>query len=192
MSRCRRWTEIFASQHDLGVCFLFVTHDQEEALTMSDQVVVLNQGKVEQTGSPEVLYHQPSTQFVAEFIGDGAMFTGTIQNADSQPVLVTDDGLVLPLDAGSDPGSRATIIIRPEQLSVVEDDPDESSGVLNVVLEQSFFQGANHRYVCRLDNGMSITAIPSGVGQETLAQVSPGQRLKLSYQRRHPHVIQHR
>jgi len=62
-------------QHDLGVCFLFVTHDQEEALTMSDQVVVLNQGKIEQSGSPEALYHQPSTQFVAEFIGDGALST---------------------------------------------------------------------------------------------------------------------
>ncbi len=178
-------------QHDLGVCFLFVTHDQEEALTMSDQVVVLNQGKIEQTGSPEALYHQPATPFVAEFIGDGALFTGTIQNADSQTVLVTDDGLVLPVNTEPAAGSRATMIIRPEQLSVAKENPDASSGVLDVVLEQSFFQGANHRYVCRLDNGMSVTAIPSGSSQKTLAQVSPGQHLKLAYERCHPHVIQH-
>ena len=56
-------------QHELGICFLFVTHDQEEALTMSDKVVVLNKGRIEQVGPPEEHYHRPATRFVAEFIG---------------------------------------------------------------------------------------------------------------------------
>ena len=179
-------------QHDLGLCFLFVTHDQDEALTMSDQVVVLNQGRIEQIGSPETLYHQPSSPFVAEFIGDGALFSGTIQNSRSDPVLVTADGLSLPVGAGPEVGEPASVIIRPEQLKLTEDATDSSDGILDVVLEQSFFQGATSRYVCTLDNGMSVTAIPSGSGQGAFAQVSPGQRLKLAYKRHEPHLILHK
>ena len=178
-------------QHDLGVCFLFVTHDQEEALTMSDQVVVLNQGKIEQIGSPETLYHKPSTQFVAGFVGDGAVFTGTVRHVNSHCVLVTDDGLALPVDAEAPVGSRATMILRPEQLKVAMENPDTTYGVLDVVMEQSFFQGATHRYVCRLDNGKPIAVTPSETGQKTMAQINPGQRLKLSYRRCLPHVIAH-
>jgi len=96
---------------------------------------------------------------------------------------------VLPVDSGAADGDRASVIIRPEQLTVADDDLDASFGVLDVVLLQSFFQGATHRYVCQLDNGMSVTATPSGSGQQALERVSPGQRLRLSYRRHQPHVI---
>ncbi len=176
-------------QHDLGICFLFVTHDQEEALTMSDQVVVLNQGAIEQIGSPEVLYHQPASRFVAGFIGDGALFTGKIGNTVENPMLVTEDGLELPVGVGPNVGDSATLIIRPEQLEIAEENPDDSVGILEVVLEQSFFQGATNKYVCQLANGLSVSVVPAGAGNEAFKRVSPGERVRLAYRRNEPHVV---
>lgn len=175
-------------QHDLGICFLFVTHDQEEALTMSDQVVVLNKGKIEQIGTPEALYHKPTTRFVAEFIGDGVLFSGTISNTIENPVLHTDDGLQLPVSTGAKVGDRATLIIRPEQLNVASSQ-NSDFGSFDAVLEQSFFQGSTHKYVCHLANGRTVSAIPTGAEDEAFRQVQPGQSIRLSYQRDQPHLI---
>ncbi len=176
-------------QHDLGICFLFVTHDQEEALTMSDQVVVLNEGRIEQIGSPEVLYHQPASRFVAEFIGDGALFSGKIRNTAENPVLVTEEGLELPVGVGPKVGDNAMLIIRPEQLTIAQENPGDSVGILEAVLEQSFFQGATNKYVCRLANGLSISVIPAGDGNEEFKRVSPGEKIRLAYRCNDPHVI---
>ena len=148
--------ELKSLQHDLGICFLFVTHDQEEALTMSDQVIVLNQGRVEQIGPPEALYHHPATRFVAEFIGDGALFTGTIGNTTEDPILMTENGLGISVGVGAQVGDHATLIIRPEHLDIAPPNPDHSIGTLDAILEQSFFRGATRQYVCQLANGTSI------------------------------------
>ena len=181
--------ELKSLQHDLGICFLFVTHDQEEALTMSDQVIVLNQGRVEQIGPPEALYHHPATRFVAEFIGDGALFTGTVRNTAEDPILITDDGLSISVGVGAQVGDHATLIIRPEHLDIAPPNPDHSIGILDAVLEQSFFRGATRQYVCHLANGTSISATPTGSSDEAFSQVSPGESLRLAYRRNTPHLI---
>src|SRR5205814_1588366 len=69
--------ELRRLQRDLGMTFIFVTHDQEEALAMSDRIAVMNRGRVEQVGSPEEIYERPSTRFTAEFVGSGNFFDGT-------------------------------------------------------------------------------------------------------------------
>ncbi len=181
--------ELKSLQHDLGICFLFVTHDQEEALTMSDQVVVLNRGRIEQIGPPEVHYHRPETRFVAEFIGDGALFTGQIQGPADNPLLITDDGLALAVGSGAKVGDRATLLLRPEQLDAAPDTPDNSLGILEAVLQQSVFMGASRKFVCRLANGASVTATPMGAGVEALGRVAPGEPLRLAYRRDLPHLI---
>jgi spermidine/putrescine transport system ATP-binding protein len=180
--------ELKSLQHDLGICFLFVTHDQEEALTMSDLVVVLNKGQIEQTGTPEELYHQPATPFVAEFVGDGSLFTGRIENTSSHPVLKTDDGLSLPLDQGARIGETATLLLRPEHLRLAPDHGDESLGVLEATLSQSVFHGAIRKYVCRLSNGALVTAAldASDTAYERIAE---GDQLRLAYPRNLPHLI---
>ena len=109
--------ELKTLQHELGICFLFVTHDQEEALTMSDRIVVLNHGRIEQIGTPEQLYHTPATTFVARFIGDGALFTGTVAGG-ADPALVTDDGLRLAVRDGAPAGRRMTMLLRPSSSAV--------------------------------------------------------------------------
>ncbi len=183
--------ELKSLQHDLGICFLFVTHDQEEALTMSDRVVVLNHGRIEQAGTPESLYHHPETRFVAEFIGDGTLFHGEVTGPTSDPVLVTGDGMRLALAPGTPPGRTATLLLRPEQLELAPDAPGPEFGVIEARLEQSIFLGSTRRYVCRCANGASLTAAPAGAAEETSASapVAPGETLRLAWRRDRPHLI---
>ena len=181
--------ELKSLQHDLGICFLFVTHDQEEALTMSDQVVVLNKGRIEQVGPPEDLYHHPATRFVAQFIGDGALFTGDIQEKGGDKVLVTDNGLSFSVRKDAAVGEKATLLLRPEQLNIAPESLDGTLGVLEATLEQAVFYGATRKYVCRLANGASITATPAGHGDDALRSTLPGDRLRLAYRRDLPHLI---
>ena len=181
--------ELKSLQHDLGICFLFVTHDQEEALTMSDRVVVLNHGRIEQAGTPETLYHRPATRFVAEFIGDGTLFSGRVAGSAADPVLVTPEGLRLALAPGTVPGQAATLLLRPEQIELAPGAPGPELGVIEARLEQSLFLGATRRFVCRFENGASLTAAPVGEAGEALAAVAPGEPLRLAYRRERPHLL---
>lgn len=181
--------ELKTLQHELGICFVFVTHDQEEALTMSDRVVVLNKGHIEQAGDPEALYHRPASQFVAAFIGDGALFNGRIEGSADDPKLVTDDGLRFAIGPGAEPGTRATLLLRPEQLSVAPDHADPTMGRFPATLEQSVFLGAGHKFVCKLANGSGLTAAPTGSGSETLRDIGAGDALELTYRRDRVHLI---
>jgi len=186
-------------QNDLGICFLFVTHDQEEALTMSDQIVVLNKGRIEQIGPPEEQYFTPATRFVAKFIGDGSLFSGVIDNTANGRELITDDGITLPVSTSAKVGQRMTMLLRPEQLDLVQASqakPDgggneggASRGVLHATLEQSVFQGATRKYVCRLTNGSLVTAIPGAASNALLGQTQPGDAISLAYHRDVPHLM---
>ncbi|MFK7893803.1 MAG: ABC transporter ATP-binding protein [Granulosicoccus sp.] len=177
-------------QHDLGICFLFVTHDQEEALTMSDQVIVLNKGKIEQIGPPEEHYHTPQSRFVASFIGDGILFTGKVTTDTGGPTLVTNDGLRLPVKTGAEPGATMTLLLRPEQLQIsTQHRSDASTGILNATMEQSIFMGSTRKYVCRLANGVSITASPSSEDSNTPGRIDVGVPVQLTYERDQPHLI---
>jgi len=181
--------ELKTLQHDLGICFLFVTHDQEEALTMSDQVVVINKGRIEQIGPPEEHYHRPATSFVAQFVGDGALFKGKIENSGSNPVLVTEDGLSFAVGGSAMTGDVATVLLRPEHLGLAPEKPDSSWGVLEATLDQVVFYGSTHKYLCRLANGVQITAAPAGNGDGALAGFAPGDAIRLAYRREQPHLI---
>ena len=187
--------ELKSLQHDLGICFLFVTHDQEEALTMSDQVVVLNRGRIEQIGPPETHYHRPATRFVAEFIGDGSLFSGRVEGPAEDPVLVTRDGLRFAVGHGAPVGRTATLLLRPEHLEAAPPSSDGQGpldaglGVIDATLEQSVFLGSARKFVCRLVNGATLLATPTGAGAEALGAVEPGGSLRLAYRRDRPHLI---
>ena len=107
------------------------------------------------------------------------------------PVLVTDDGLAFPVGKNSmiGVGETATLLLRPEHLDIAPETHDGSLGVIAATLEQSVFYGATRKYVCRLANGASITATPSVNGNDTLSEVSSGDRLHLAYRREAPHLI---
>jgi spermidine/putrescine transport system ATP-binding protein len=100
-------------QHRLGISFVFVTHDQEEALTMSDRIVVMRAGRIEQTGTPRDIFRRPASRFVAEFIGETNLFPGRVEAR----TLTTDQGLTLSLPPGISDGP-ATAVLRPTDFAL--------------------------------------------------------------------------
>jgi ABC-type Fe3+/spermidine/putrescine transport system ATPase subunit len=102
--------ELKRLQRGSGLTFVYVTHDQEEALSMSDRIAVMSRGRLEQVGTPREIYERPATRFAAEFIGTANLFDGT---ADGGTVR-TDDGLALSIDAPR--AGRVTVVVRPEKL----------------------------------------------------------------------------
>ena len=133
-------------QQELGITTIYVTHDQAEALAVSDRVAVIADGQVEQVGPPETVYREPATRFVAEFVGDNNLLEATVGRGD--PTQVTVDGRTLTLP-GLDlaPGSDALLSVRPEALAV--DPPDATGPTLEATVETSEFLGDAYRLHCR-------------------------------------------
>ncbi|MCM5557718.1 ABC transporter ATP-binding protein [Pleomorphomonas sp. JP5] len=115
--------ELKRLQNEVKIAFLCVTHDQEEALSMSDTVVVMNRGRVEQIGSPRDIYERPASRFVAGFVGDAALIDGTVTGADaSGAALALADGSVIQTrKADLAAGSPATAVLRPDRLTLLAD-----------------------------------------------------------------------
>jgi spermidine/putrescine transport system ATP-binding protein len=107
--RQRLQIELSQIHRDVGTTFVYVTHDQEEAMSMADRIAVMNDGRIEQLGSPEEVYRRPTTRFVADFIGDSNFFTATVDGA----VATLADGSRMPCRGGSGP---ATVMVRPEAI----------------------------------------------------------------------------
>ena len=107
-------------QHDVGLTFLHVTHDQEEAMTMADTVAVMNKGRIEQMGAPEELYELPTTAFVANFLGQSNLFTGEVISSSSTSIVVDIAGrkVEVPRERAQRHAGEVTIGVRPEKLTL--------------------------------------------------------------------------
>jgi spermidine/putrescine transport system ATP-binding protein len=116
--------ELMSMQTDLGITFIYVTHDQEEALTMSDRIAVMNHGKVLQIGRPEEIYDSPATRFVADFIGETNFLKGKLESKDGTCATVRlDDSIVIKAvmgeaDIGTAIGTDVTVAVRPEKINI--------------------------------------------------------------------------
>lgn len=131
--------EIRVIQKELGISTIFVTHDQEEALTISDRIAVLSQGRLEQFGTPEEIYRRPATAFVAGFVGESNRFQGTVAGGGAVDV----GGTLVPLTAAAahPAGTRVEVLIRPELTTLL--DPTQP-GIPGTVISRQF-QGARTR-----------------------------------------------
>lgn len=134
--RLRLRHEIKALQRRLGVTTIMVTHDQEEALTMADRIVVMNHGAIDQVGTPQEIYRQPATAFVADFVGSMNFLTGTLEAPDRVKV----DGLVVscPPQEGLAVGTAVRLSIRPEDVRVRDLPADVANRVAVEVTELDF------------------------------------------------------
>ncbi|WP_290810696.1 ABC transporter ATP-binding protein [Halovivax sp.] len=128
-------------QEDLGITFIYVTHDQEEALTMSDEIVVLNEGRIEQRGTPTAIYEQPETRFVADFIGDTNLLDGTYaRNGEGATVRCgTVELPIEPIPSAAD-GDAVSVSIRPEKIHL-GDGGDPDAVTLTGEVEEVIYQG---------------------------------------------------
>ncbi|BCM18733.1 ABC transporter ATP-binding protein [Mesorhizobium sp. J8] len=112
--------EIKKIQKETGITAIFVTHDQEEALSMSDRIVVMNAGSAEQIGTPEEVYERPATAFVADFLGKANMLSGTVSRSDGPILVALASGQTVNVQAPKPlaQGSAVTVVVRPQKLSV--------------------------------------------------------------------------
>ena len=150
--------ELKRLQHETGITFLFVTHDQEEALTMSDRVAVMNEGNILQVGPPHEIYDHPSERFVADFIGDTNFVSAEVlSRSDTELRLRTGSNaeLSLPLPAELPPGNQVTLALRPEQVVLTS---DLSSATLQGNLKDIVYIGTDTQYRITMDNGEMFTA----------------------------------
>jgi spermidine/putrescine transport system ATP-binding protein len=159
--------ELKQLQRRLGMTFIYVTHDQEEALTMSDRVAVMNGGKIEQIATPVEIYTRPRTRFVADFVGETNLLSGTVEGEGSAARLVV-DGVRLPLGAlASESASEsasarpAHLSIRPESVTVKAEEEGsrpEGGPSLSGTVEETIFVGSTWKTIVRLANGEKMVA----------------------------------
>jgi spermidine/putrescine ABC transporter ATP-binding subunit len=172
--RQRMQLDLRRLHHDTGTTFVFVTHDQEEASVLSDRIAVLRDGKVEQVGSPEEIYDDPRTRFVAEFIGESNVFDATLSASGMVEVPALGQTLAAP---GSDqPQGAVAYAVRPERVRVVAggDAPSAHPAVVARV-EEVMRAGEIVRVLARLDSGAGM-AVATPAWSE---RVEPGQQVQL-------------
>jgi len=163
--------ELKALQEEVGITFLFVTHDQEEALSMSDRVAVMNQGRVEQVGTPRALYDEPATLFVANFLAVSNVMAATVEGdgLDGQRLRVGEFALRAAHRDGHGAGlvGRAvTLMVRPERVVLEPYDPVARDNRLPAIVERTVYLGPSTHVVARLATGATIQASVANTGGE--------------------------
>ncbi len=147
--RERLQIELRRLHHELGITVVFVTHDQEEALTLSDRIAVFNEGRIEQIGTPRELYEKPASLFVARFIGESNAFTGQV----SQGTFVSNAGVRIPTTA---PDGASVAIVRPERVQVLDPAVTATQSGLEGRVNDVTYLGAQHRIEVNTDDGPVI------------------------------------
>ena len=142
----------------LGITVLYVTHDQDEALAMSDRICLMNHGRIAQLGTPEDLYFRPRTEFVADFLGESNIFPGTVASSGDAGLVRTAGGLAVRarVDAALPPGRKVKLLIRPESLRTLQ--PGETAdNTAEGTLSETVFGGGVYRHFVTLPDGPTLS-----------------------------------
>lgn len=154
--------ELSNLHQELGLTFVMVTHDQEEALSLSDRIAVMNQGKIEQIDTPNHIYEKPLTPFVAEFIGDTNLFPGKVEANHPDLLLVTTNkGLPIKVKAPGEtlPANTVVVSVRPEKIQVSLSQPDDSLNWFEGRLINVMYLGTHVHYLVELQSGDRVTVM---------------------------------
>lgn len=143
-------------QQSLGITFIYVTHDQEEALTMSDRIVVMNSGQIEQMGMPEEIYEKPTSKFVADFIGETNIFDGVVSSVNGEYAIMDIDGVTVhvPKSTSFKQGEKLYMSVRPEKARVNITRGDGT--YLTGTLKEKIYVGSVTKIVVQLPNGKEM------------------------------------
>ncbi len=176
--------ELKRIQREVGITFVYVTHDQEEALTMSDRIAVMNRSKVEQIGTPVEIYERPVSVFVASFIGQANMVSAVSAGRDGEGHVVQAMGSVVPAVGHGDLGTGAlTLMIRPERVRLTRSSPAETApeGSVVATITSMVFQGPVIRVAARPADGSELVAHLPPDAASTMPQ--PGDEVWCSWDR---------
>ena len=186
--------ELKRIQREVGITFVYVTHDQEEALTMSDRLVVMDAGRIEQLGSPRELYEYPATRFVANFIGTSNILTGRLERKGDAWALagLGPDQRVLVTDAGeTSQGHEVELAVRPEKmvLRAEHEPPPPDRCALRVTITEVVYLGTSTQYRTVTDAGTAVAVYRQNASATPGAEVLTGQVGWLEWPPEHSYVL---
>ena len=186
--------ELKRIQQEVGITFIYVTHDQEEAMTMSDRIAVMNKGRYEQLGDPEGLYERPSTRFVAGFLGISNLLPGTVQGTDGRyaSVRLADNTSILAPSAMVGTGPSVSVGVRPEKIRLREatDTLPTGHNQLPGVVRDASYLGVSTQYQIEARGGARLTVFEQNVERATKSELwSPGEQVVMTWQPDHSFVI---
>tara|TARA_Y100000590_G_scaffold317705_1_gene359427 strand:- start:1872 stop:2975 length:1104 start_codon:yes stop_codon:yes gene_type:complete len=171
-------------QNELGIAFIFVTHDQEEALTMSDKIIVMNNGKIIQEGTPTEIYDNPASEFTAQFIGESNFFTGKIIEIDDRLTIKTDCNNKIILknfnQSNISKNTNITVLIRPEEL-LLSSDSNTEKYFIECEIKQIVFLGTDFKILCDIGNEKIIQCVVRDSQRKNISECKIGNKIKLFY-----------
>ena len=176
--------ELKALQERVGITFVYVTHDQEEALTMSDRIGVMRRGVLLQVGTPREIYGNPATRFVADFIGDTNYIPGEIVSLEggmAQVVIGSGVRLLATCRGNLAQGQQVTVGFRPEQSRLEAGEPPAGSNSLRCALTDLIYTGSSITYVLRSPDGTLVSSRRQNEGPETASEVTLGSEVTLCW-----------
>jgi spermidine/putrescine transport system ATP-binding protein len=184
--------ELKRIQKEVGITFIFVTHDQEEAMTISDRIAVMNQGRIEQLGPPEAVYDRPATAFVAEFLGASNLLEGTYRGAQDGWGLVSlvgGDTVRIPADPLRRQGERLRVGVRPEKIDICPPGvaPEPAANHVAGTLSSAVFVGVSYQYFFETSGGRELCAFERNGGKGAIARI--GDAVRLAWRPEHTFVI---
>jgi spermidine/putrescine transport system ATP-binding protein len=181
-------------QGEVGITFIYVTHDQEEAMTMSNRLAVMRGGHIEQLGAPEEVYENPATEFVAGFLGASNMIEGEVKesnNGETTVLLSTGSSVAVPTSrVPVDGGSRVKVGVRPEKIIIQREGSHVADGMNSVtgLLRMSTYIGVSSQYKIEGPGGTAITVYVQNLGAEESVP-APGERVVLSWKPEHTFAV---
>jgi spermidine/putrescine transport system ATP-binding protein len=181
--------ELKRIQNEVGITFLYVTHDQEEAMAMSDRLAVMNLGQIEQVGPPQEVYDHPATEFVAGFLGASNLLAGTVLDR-SQGEIKLDGGTMVrvPPDRIPDGRDHVKVGVRPEKLVLQrpQEVPPDGRNVLDTRVQIATYLGVSHQYMLEEPSGATLTAYVQNVDADA---PGPGAEVRVVWRPEHSFVV---
>jgi spermidine/putrescine transport system ATP-binding protein len=186
--------ELKRIQQEVGITFIYVTHDQEEAMTMSDRIAVMNRGRYEQLGDPESLYERPRTRFVAGFLGISNLLAGEVEGRESDYAVVrlVDNTRVRAPGGLVDGHDRVSIGVRPEKIRLAEPESQPTTGhnQLRGVVSDASYLGVSTQYQIEAEGGARLTVYEQNVERATRSELwARGEAVRLSWSPDHTFVV---
>jgi spermidine/putrescine transport system ATP-binding protein len=179
--------ELKEIQREVGITFLYVTHDQEEALSMSDRIAVMNEGRVIQCGVPEEVYERPREEFVAGFIGISNLIEGTVDDG-GMVRIANGERVSAPLPEDCAAGQRVNLSVRPEKIAV--DELEDGMVSLEGTIENRVYLGVNTQITVGIGNGSRLVALEQATYRASAEdRWEPGQRVKIGWHPEHCLVL---
>jgi spermidine/putrescine transport system ATP-binding protein len=183
--------ELKRIQHEVGITFIYVTHDQDEAMTMSDRIAVMRAGRIDQVGAPQDVYERPATEFVAGFLGASNLLDGTVEDAGTV-VLATGEKVRVPADRIPAGMREAKVGVRPEKIRILPPGaaPADAENAIAGRLVVSTYVGVSNQYTVETRTGQQVSVFVQNLDAPGAHRPGAGEEVVLAWQPEHTFVVE--